>query len=96
MDTKTSPVSPIVSANHHLFFGNVCLFVLTLWLPHLFLPCTGRAVRSRGLQAAGSESRQAQNLPHGKPFRQKAIVSTDLSAMASPPWSWILQTWRVE
>jgi hypothetical protein len=38
MDTKTSPVSPIVSANHHLFFGNVCLFVLTRWLPHLFSP----------------------------------------------------------
>ncbi|EFX86691.1 hypothetical protein DAPPUDRAFT_236522 [Daphnia pulex] len=56
---------------------------------HAFvLPCTGRAVRSRGLQAAGSESRQAQNLPQGACYKamhlSPPLVSTDLSAMASP------------
>ncbi len=69
---------PNVSADHHLLLviTNMFSFVLVnpLAATPFVLPCTGRAVRSRGLQAAGSESRQAQNLPQGKPVIRQCTI----------------------
>jgi hypothetical protein len=101
MDTKTSPVSPKCQRGSSFVVGNMFVLVNPLSATSLFSPARAALFGLVVLQAAGSESRQAQNLPQGACYKAMCtmhplLVSPDLSAMASPTWSWILQTWRVE
>jgi hypothetical protein len=82
------------------FIAFVLVLVNPLSATSLFSPARAALFGLVVLQAAGSESRQAQNLPQGACYKAMhhapLLVSPDLSAMASPTRSWILQTWRVE
>ncbi len=91
-----------VSADHHLLLVLcLCQCQLTRWLPHLCSPlhgprCSVSWFTSRGVGKSPSPKFAARQACYKAMHLSPPLVSTDLSAMASPTWSWILQTWRVE
>ncbi|EFX88413.1 hypothetical protein DAPPUDRAFT_234434 [Daphnia pulex] len=68
MDTKTSPVSPKCQR------GSSFVVVNPLTATPLFSPARAALFGLVVLQAAGSESRQAQNLPQGKPVIRQCTM----------------------
>jgi hypothetical protein len=74
MDTKTSPVSPKYQRGSSFVVGIIFVFVLVnpLAATPLFSPSSFARAALFGLvvlQAAGSESRQVQNLPQGACYK---------------------------
>jgi hypothetical protein len=104
MDTKTSPVSSKCQRGPSFVVGYMFVLVLVnpLSATPLFSPSSLARAALFGLVVYKPWGRRVANpkICRKAPFSGNApwfpLFSTDLSAMASPTWSWILQTWRVD
>jgi hypothetical protein len=76
----------IINVDHRIV--GIISFVLVnpLVATPLFFPARAALFGLVVLQAAGSESRQAQNLPQGKPVKRQCTLVPPLSARTCQQW----------